>query len=46
MTYAVAAYGLTFLTVVAVYRGIILAARSQDESPRMARWEGLRPRGR
>lgn len=43
---AIAAYAFTALAVVCVYRGIIRAARAQDESPRLARWDGLRPRGR
>ena len=52
---AVAAYTATALAVVSVYRGVMTAAKEQDQArryaereqevaDRLARWEGLRPR--
>lgn len=51
----IAAYTVTAIAVVAVYRGVMVAASEQDRArrnadrerevaERLARWEGLRPR--
>ncbi|GAA6525450.1 hypothetical protein IDVR_12450 [Intrasporangium sp. DVR] len=52
---AIAAYAVTALAVVSVYRGVMTAAAEQDRArrhaeqerevaERLSRWEGLRPR--
>lgn len=52
---AIAAYAVTAVAVIAVYRGVMTAAAEQDRArrnaeqereivDRLARWEGLRPR--
>jgi hypothetical protein len=53
----IAAYAVTAVAVVAVYRGVMVAAAEQDRArrnadrerevaERLSRWEGLRPRDR